>query len=374
MNLPSQSHILARWALPALLLPALAACSAQGAQQAAAPTAAPTAPAPAAQQRSAAAPDAAPGPISISQPQQGAAITSPQPLSGQLAQVPPQGGLIYRLYDAESILLATGTVQASGQVGQPGTFEAQVVYTALEGGPGVLQVVQRNDLAGPAVALASQVVQISPNITTPPTAGAIVGGVQNLVPPAAPSAIPSAAPSIVPSAVPTAAPAAPSAVPTTAPAAPTAAPSAVPTAMPSAVPSAYPAPQSTSAYPAPQGTSAYPAPRRTDPSAIQIITLDAPSSGASVGSPLAISGSTSAIPLDGNLHFRILDAQEQELGSGTFNPQLLESSSTFSAQLAYRAPAEGSSITLILIDRADFAAGAPRATMSATFTYRASGS
>lgn len=373
MNLPSQSHILARWALPALLLPALAACSGQGAQQAAAPTAAPTAAAPAAQQRSAAAP-AAPGPISISQPQQGAAITSPQPLSGQLAQVPPQGGLIYRLYDAESILLATGTVQASGPVGQPGSFEAQVVYTALEGGPGVLQVVQRNDLAGPAVALASQVVQISPNITTPPTAGAIVGGVQNLVPPAVPSVVPSVVPTAAPAA-PTAAPtaptAAPSAMPTAAPAAPTAEPSAIPTAMPSA----YPAPQGTSAYPAPQqGTSAYPAPRRADPSAIQIITLDAPSSGASVGSPLAISGSTSAIPLDGNLHFRILDAQEQELGSGTFNPQLQASSSTFSAQLAYRAPAEGSAITLILIDRADFATGAPRATMSATFTYHASGS
>jgi len=107
---------------------------------------------------------------------------------------------------------------------------------------------------------------------------------------------------------------------------------------------------------------------------MQIITLDAPNGGAQVGAPLAISGTTSALPLDGNLPFRILDAQGQELGSGTFNPQLLENSSAFSAQLAYRAPAEGSAITLTLIDKADFGAAAPRATMSATFTFHASGS
>ena len=166
-----RSHWLVRHFAGLLFVLGIAACTLPGTSQ---PTAAlPTATPPAGRPNAETGPDES-APILIDQPAAGTTLASPSVLSGRLAAVPPEGGLIYRILDAENIVLATGTVTSKGEVGGVGTFEANILYTSLESGPGFLQVVQRSDRTGPAVAVASRSVNLVQNVTTPPTAGAIV--------------------------------------------------------------------------------------------------------------------------------------------------------------------------------------------------------
>ena len=228
-------------------------------------------------------------PIVISEPSPGMRITSPQVLRGRLAAAPPAGGLIYRLLDAENIVIGTGSVQASGEVGGVGSFEVQVVYTSLADTLGMLQVVQRNNLSGPVVALASQVVFITQNVTTPPTADAIAS---------------------------TGTPDPNGALPSITPVPPTATP--LPTVEP-------------------QG---------------QVITITSPPAGTQVGSPLTVAGTTSQFPFGGNLDYRFVDAANNQIGQGSFPVNGAPGQpSSFTAELRFNPPAAGGPVRLDLYDQ-----------------------
>ncbi|MBC8161273.1 MAG: hypothetical protein H7Z42_08640 [Roseiflexaceae bacterium] len=230
-------------------------------------------------------------PIVVDEPLAGMLIASPQRLRGRLAVVPPAGGLIYRLLDAENFVLATGSVQTQGEVGQTGSFEAQVAYTALGDSPGMLQLVQRNDLAGPVSALGSQIILITENVTTPPTA-------EGMVSTGTPGASPT--PDL---------PLPPSPLPLT------------PTPLPTVIP---------------QG---------------QTISITSPPPGTQVGSPMTVAGTTSLFPFSGNLDYRFVDAANNQIGQGSFPVGAAGQPTSFTAELRFNPPPGGGAIRLDLYDQ-----------------------
>lgn len=242
------------------------------------------------------------GAIIIDEPAPGAAVTSPMRLRGRLATTPPEGGLTYRILDAENVLLASGTIATSGEVGNGGSFDMQAVYTSLANGPGFLQVVQRSNLTGAADAVSTQVINLTANVTTPPTA---VG----LVPTGSPN-----------------------------PAAPTSEIIIPPTFTPiSASPTLVPATATLLQPTQPLG---------------QAITITSPPRGTQVGSPLTITGNTNQFPFQGELDYRVVNNANQQLGSGVFAVNGLPGqASSFVAELRFNLPAGGGPVRVDVYDQ-----------------------
>lgn len=240
-------------------------------------------------------------PIVIDEPAFGASVSSPMRLRGRLAAVPPEGGLTYRILDAENILLASGTIATSGERGNVGSFDVEAVYTSPVSGPGFLQLVQRTDLGGPAVAVSTQPIVLAPNVTTPPTA---IG----MIPTTSPEPVEPTSPIII---APTFSPV---------PATPT-----VEAATPTPVPPTQP-----------QG---------------QVITITSPTNGTQVGSPLTITGNTNQFPFQGSLDYRVVNSANQLLGQGSFAVNGAPGQATnFVAELRFNLPAGGGPIRVDVYD------------------------
>lgn len=95
------------------------------------------------------------------------------------------------------------------------------------------------------------------------------------------------------------------------------------------------------------------------PPAGQVINISSPPPGTVVGSPVVITGSTTQFPAAGNLNYRILDANGNELGSGSFPVEGAPGGpASFTASLEFNLPAGGGPITVQIID-ADPASGEP---------------
>lgn len=331
-------------------------------------------------------------PIVIDQPALGATITSPSALTGRLATVPPEGGLVYRILDAENILLASGTVATIGEVGGVGTFQAQILYTSLENGPGFLHIVQRSNLSGPAVAIAARTINLVQNVTTPPTAGAIVPTGPAIQPP-----VPTPAPPLPPTQ-----PQGQS-ITITSPARGT------------TVGSPLTITGSTGRFPfqgsldyrvvdalnRSLGAGTFPVtgavgqpsnfvaelrfnmPPNGGPVRVDIydqeanngqvaalssfdltiagppptpgpqqITVSSPPAGTTIGSPVVITGNTSRFPAQGNLKYRMLDQVGNQIGAGTFAVNGGSGGpANFTASLAFALPINGGPVRLELVDR-----------------------
>lgn len=227
--------------------------------------------------------------VQVDAPPAGATITSLMTLRGRLAAVPHKGRLSYRILDAENFVLGTGTISTTGDLGKPGTFETQMLYSALGDGPGFIQILQR-DNAGGVSALGTTVVQIVQNVTTPPTAQVMF--------PTPPTTID------------------PYPIATSQPIGPT--PTSVPTA-------------------GPQG---------------QLLTIISPAPQTQVGSPMTITGNAARFPAQGNLDYRVVNANNQQLGAGSFAVSgAAGQTASFVAQLTFALPSSGGPIRLDLYDR-----------------------
>jgi Immunoglobulin-like domain of bacterial spore germination len=105
-----------------------------------------------------------------------------------------------------------------------------------------------------------------------------------------------------------------------------------------------------------QATS-LPAPPSATPTATplaQLIMIETPAPGTLVGSPVVITGRTSAYPAQGQLHYRIVIADQRNttLASGTFTVTgALHHPATFNVSLTFAAPAGPSRITVELFDQ-----------------------
>ena len=227
--------------------------------------------------------------VQIDAPPAGATITSPMTLRGRLVAVPREGRLSYRILDAENFVLGTGTISTTGEVGKPGTFETQMLYSALGAGPGFIQILQRDD-AGGVAALGTTVVQIVQNVTTPPTAQVMFP-----TPPTTVNPYPIA---------------------TNQPVGPT--PTSVPTT-------------------GPQG---------------QLLTITSPAPQTQVGSPMTITGNAARFPAPGSLDYRIVNANNQQLGAGSFAVSgAAGQGASFVAQLVFALPPGGGPIRLDVYER-----------------------
>lgn len=84
----------------------------------------------------------------------------------------------------------------------------------------------------------------------------------------------------------------------------------------------------------------------------QQITIDTPPPDTLVGSPVVITGRTARFPFQGSLAYRVLDAGNRELGSGTFPVQGAQGApSSFTASLTFNLPPGGGRITVEIVDQ-----------------------
>jgi Immunoglobulin-like domain of bacterial spore germination len=91
----------------------------------------------------------------------------------------------------------------------------------------------------------------------------------------------------------------------------------------------------------------------------QQIILDAPRPGASVVSPAALRGSTVQFPFDGNLIYRVFDAQGNQIGTGPFRVSGVPGQpATFVASLTFDLPPGGGGMIRVEIFDLDQSNGA----------------
>lgn len=106
----------------------------------------------------------------------------------------------------------------------------------------------------------------------------------------------------------------------------------------------------------------------TPESARQTITIESPAPGTQVGSPVVITGRTTQFPFDGDLGYRIIGADNRQLGIGTLpvvgNPG---EPTAFNASITFQLPASGGPITVEVFDQ-NAATGAVVASSSLPLT------
>ncbi len=84
----------------------------------------------------------------------------------------------------------------------------------------------------------------------------------------------------------------------------------------------------------------------------QSITIETPPPGTIVGSPVVITGRTARYPFEGNLSYRVLDASNTEIGSGSFPVDgTIDQPATFNASLTFNPPPDGGSILVVVYER-----------------------
>jgi hypothetical protein len=90
--------------------------------------------------------------IELDSPSQGATIGSPVQISGFVSVSPFESTLLCRVYDASGQVIGAGPIMVASEMGQPGSFEGQVSFTAGAGGPGRVEVAEISPKDGSVVA------------------------------------------------------------------------------------------------------------------------------------------------------------------------------------------------------------------------------
>lgn len=95
--------------------------------------------------------------------------------------------------------------------------------------------------------------------------------------------------------------------------------------------------------------AAIPAASAPAPQAEAAITIETPSPGTVVGSPVVVTGRTTTVPANHTLAFRIVTTKGEELGSGTISvePQA-DGSGTWKVWTLFKTPAEGGEVRFIV--------------------------
>jgi hypothetical protein len=102
--------------------------------------------------------------IELDSPSQGATIGSPVQISGFVSVSPFESTLLCRVYDASGQVIGTGSIMVASEMGQPGSFEGQVSFTAGVGGPGRLEVAEISPKDGSVVASAGVDVMLKASV------------------------------------------------------------------------------------------------------------------------------------------------------------------------------------------------------------------
>jgi hypothetical protein len=109
--------------------------------------------------------------ITIETPQANSVVTSPVTVKGSISRTPFENNLIYRVFDASGAEVGSGPIATVGEIGQPATFEAPIVFTPTVGGDGRIFIEDPNAAGGPPFATAAIEVQmIGPNAPAMPEA------------------------------------------------------------------------------------------------------------------------------------------------------------------------------------------------------------
>jgi hypothetical protein len=99
-----------------------------------------------------------------------------------------------------------------------------------------------------------------------------------------------------------------------------------------------------------------PIPPTPVPVAPLVITIDSPSPGTLVGSPVVITGRTSRLPRNGVLLYRFVDSAGRQLGMGTFPVSGAPGQpGSFNASLTFNLPRDGGQVRIELIEQIDAA-------------------
>ncbi len=318
--------------------------------------------------------------ITITSPQGNTVVNPPIPVTGAVSVVPVSGSLTYRLFGPDGSLLNQGTFPTQGNAGGPGFFAGSLPYTLAQQGIGRIELLDLNPADGAVLAITSLQVVLSPGQALAATPQA-----------------PVTAPALTPTALPPPPPADQQQIILDSPPSGTTVGSPVTitgrTTKPSAsntltyfIRDATNAVLGTGTFPVPitaAGTGSFNAALTfnlppnggnialevSEPGAggappvasarlvmlvspPQTIIVDSPSSGASVSSPLTITGRTARFPFQGTLGYRVLDANGQQLSLGTF-PVIGAPGgpSSFTAALAFSLPPNGGRITVELVDQ-----------------------
>lgn len=345
-----------RWPIVALCCVSLllAGCGAPGRQ----PTATP-APAGGATQQ-----------ITVLTPLSDSTVTSPIAVSGTVALQPFERNLNYRLFGPDGALLAQGYFTTTGPENGPGAFSGAVPYMLAQPGMGRLEVVEINAADGSIRAIASVMLRLSaaqaptpgPETTTPvaspapqqeividtPPPRTVVGSPvvitgRTAKPPAGNSlsyAFRDAAGGLLGS----------GAFPVSATAEGTGVFNASLTF--NLPPSAG---DITLEVSEPGASGAPPVARASLVLVIappQAILIDTPPPGATVGSPVVITGRTARLPFQGALGYRILNATGNQIGQGSFPvASAPDGPGSFNASLTFAVPPAGGRITVEIVDQ-----------------------
>lgn len=93
------------------------------------------------------------------------------------------------------------------------------------------------------------------------------------------------------------------------------------------------------------------------PQSGQFITIESPAPGTQVGSPVVVTGRTTRPPAQARLLYRMMDANERQIGAGTIPVSAgADGVPRFNASLSFTVPTAGGAIRIDLADQADGAA------------------
>ncbi|GEM_PF-984102 len=350
----------------------LAGCGALGRQ----PTATPALPTGATQQ------------ITIITPLSDATVTSPIVVSGTVALQPFERNLNYRLFGPEGALLAQGFFTTTGPENGPGAFSGTIAYTLEQPGQGRIEVVEINAADGSIRAIASVMVRLSAGQAPTP-------GAETATPVASPTPLPPPSPSAQQEILidsPPARTVVGSPVVITGRTAKVPAGNSLSYAFRDAAggllgSGSFPVSATsngTGVFNAsltfnlppgggdvtleliePGAAGAPPVARATLVLVVappQAILIDTPPPGATVGSPVVLTGRTARYPFQGSLAYRVLNAAGNQIGQGSFPVTGAPGGpASFNASLTFTLPPAGGRISVELSDQ-DAATGQIAAT------------
>lgn len=98
--------------------------------------------------------------ITIETPTANSVVTSPVTVKGSISRTPFENNLVYRVFDASGAEVGVGPIATVGELGQPATFEAPIIFTPTVGGDGRIFIEDPNAAGGPPFATAAIEVQI----------------------------------------------------------------------------------------------------------------------------------------------------------------------------------------------------------------------
>jgi hypothetical protein len=107
-------------------------------------------------------PSAPPPSILLEAPQNGAVVSSPVQVRGQVSVAPFESTLRGRVYDATGQVVGEGPIMVASEMGQPGAFSGQIDFQAGPGGPGQIEVAEVSPKDGAVVVRAVAEVVLAP--------------------------------------------------------------------------------------------------------------------------------------------------------------------------------------------------------------------